>query len=233
MPAKRILCPIDFSPCSSAALQRASTLAAESGAKLYVVHVEPIAARHPQDPPEFDAHRRLLAEGKPTCDVPYEQHCLRGDVTEELLHFASVREIDLIVVGTHGRGGLVKSLLGSVAESLSRLSSCTVTIVRPPDSHAALAAHLGAPQHIEHLADTVEKLRRNLDNEEALEQEHRDALREVASEIDKLQQGEVDFEHVTSVHERIAEVVLRMETQHPKITSVLSQITNLLAGIGI
>ena len=134
MSHKRILCPIDFSDCSQEALRHACQAAERNEAKLYVVHVESSGHSIPPGKPgyvaELDGHRRLLTEGKPCSeDVDYELHFLRGNVVDEIRNFATLREIDLIVVGTHGRTGLTRALMGSVAESLSKKAPCEVTTI--------------------------------------------------------------------------------------------------------
>ena len=130
----RILCPVDFSPCSEVALRRACERAAAENGKLYIVHVD---TGGPGNPPgtagyveELDQHHKLLHEALPTNpEIEFEQHYLRGNVTDEIQRFARLRQIDLIVMGTHGRTGLAKALLGSVADSLTRNAPCKVETV--------------------------------------------------------------------------------------------------------
>ena len=140
MDGKRIMCPIDFSEYSQEALQCAAKLASDSGATLFIVHVESASTHYkPGDPayvPELDHHRQLLETLPPQPDrVKYEHHCLRGEPAHEILRFAILRKIDHIFVGTHGRTGLAKFLMGSVAESIVNNASCEVTTVpRPTNS---------------------------------------------------------------------------------------------------
>ena len=106
---------------------------------MFVVHVEnagqayvPGTAGYVE---ELDEHRRLIVETKPCSEtIDYEQHYLRGNVIDEIQHFARVRDIDLIVIGTHGRSGLVKALMGSVAEAISKDAPCKVITVRPSNA---------------------------------------------------------------------------------------------------
>ena len=134
MSHKRILCPIDFSECSKEALRHACQAAARNNAKLFIIHIEPAGHSIPPGKPgyvaELDGHRRLLTEGKPCSeDVDYELHFLRGNVVDEIHNFATLREIDLIIVGTHGRTGLSRAFMGSVAESLSKNAPCEVSTI--------------------------------------------------------------------------------------------------------
>ena len=138
MKTKRIVCPVDFSDTSQAALQHASSLAREAGAKLYILHVEQIPQMYPEGhvgyEPELDEYKRLLHEAAPgRDDVQFEHHYLRGNVADEIIRFAHCREADLIVMGTHGRTGFARFLMGSVAEAVLRRAKCPVVTVR--DSH--------------------------------------------------------------------------------------------------
>jgi len=65
---------------------------------------------------------------------------------DAILHIAEREAVDLIVMSTHGRGGLSRMLMGSVAESVFRATSRTVMLVKP--ERPAVAAHAGEEQHI-------------------------------------------------------------------------------------
>ena len=132
----RVLCPVDFSECSRVALQKATERVSETGGKLFIVHVDAGGAGNPPGTSgyveELDHHRKLLLEGVPAShDVDFEQHYMRGNVIDEIQRFARLRDIDLIVMGTHGRTGLAKALLGSVADSITRSAPCRVEAVSP------------------------------------------------------------------------------------------------------
>ena len=147
MNIKRILVPFDFSKYSGAALEYASRLASDSGARLYVVHVDElldarISAIPPIDGPNvvdssWDKRRRhvkrRLAQVVPHHnEVVYEHHCLIGAPDDELLGFADRVGIDLIVMGSHGRTGLSRLVTGSVTERVMRGAKCPVLIIKPP-----------------------------------------------------------------------------------------------------
>jgi len=85
----------------------------------------------------LDENRRLLTEAKPSSDIKFEQHYLKGDVVDEILRFARLRDIDLIIVGTHGRTGIAKLLMGSVAESLIRRAPCPVLALKHGEARVA------------------------------------------------------------------------------------------------
>ena len=135
MNVERIVCPVDFSDTSQAALHHASSLARESCAKLFIIHVEQLPQKYPEGhvgyEPGLDEYWRLLHETVPTReDVEHEHHYLRGKVAEEIVQFAHYREADLIIMGTHGRTGVARLLMGSVAEEVLRRAECPVSIVR-------------------------------------------------------------------------------------------------------
>jgi nucleotide-binding universal stress UspA family protein len=139
---RNILSATDFSRTSEAALAYAAALARHYGAKVYVVHVTrpelyifgPPGAL-PRTLVEIDAEAeqktRTLMSSLYLRDVPYELLLRLGDVVEVLTELSTEYKIDLLVVGTHGRRGLRKLLLGSLAEELIRLASCPVLTVGP------------------------------------------------------------------------------------------------------
>jgi nucleotide-binding universal stress UspA family protein len=143
---KRILVPVDFSAASRAALWRANELATALGASLELLHVidMPGALALPSEghvplPPEYRKDVERLAEQHlkdwlATSLVPNARHELReGRPFVEITNYAREHGIDLIVVGTHGRGGMSRLLLGSVTENLIRTAPCPVMTVRGDD----------------------------------------------------------------------------------------------------
>jgi universal stress protein A len=144
MNVTKILCPTDFSPHTEAALKYASALAAESGATLIIAHVDEYrdasaalgeAALVYADPLGEDRSeiRRKLEEIRPTNSrVVYEHRYLEGGPIHEIVAFAEREHVDLVVMGSHGRTGLARLLMGSVAEGVARRASCPVLIVKQP-----------------------------------------------------------------------------------------------------
>ena len=132
MEIKNIVCPVDFSDSSDKALLMAGNLASQFQAMLYIVHVEEVARQDALSAGnEFNEHKRLLEMNAPMCeDKIVQHHYLRGKVADEVILFAQAREADLIVMGTHGRSGLAKLLMGSVADSVVRNAHCMVLSVR-------------------------------------------------------------------------------------------------------
>jgi nucleotide-binding universal stress UspA family protein len=77
--------------------------------------------------------RDQLSGVKPTlAGVACRHLCFGGEAVEELLEFAKRENVDLIVMGSHGRSGLPRLLMGSVAEGVTRRAKCPVLIVKQP-----------------------------------------------------------------------------------------------------
>jgi general secretion pathway protein E len=142
---KRILVPCDFSQFSEAAISRACELAMKLDAGLHLLHVvtEPGLMRTAE--PEVDRLRhvreRLNQQLQPHVVVQLcvEQAVVTGVPYREICRYAEEHEIDLIVMGTHGRTGLAYVAIGSVAERVLRSAPCPVLIVRHPDQEVDLA----------------------------------------------------------------------------------------------
>lgn len=140
MNAKRILCPIDFSENSESALEYASMLAQEAGAKLFMIYVDDRQATYDAGfagyvppPEEAEVLEQQLQNTRPTVDgVAYEHHLLFGHPADAIVDFAKSRDIDLIVMGTHGRTGVARLVMGSVAEAVVRRSECPVLTLKQP-----------------------------------------------------------------------------------------------------
>ncbi|OHC11634.1 MAG: hypothetical protein A3K50_07555 [Planctomycetes bacterium RIFOXYD12_FULL_42_12] len=141
---KKILCPVDHSECSYLALKYAISLALKDEAKLYLMHVidsrlydTEIYKLSPYKLNEIDESRirtdlmKSLPEG--TMDVlEVETIVVKGVPFNEIINAATEINVDLIVIGTHGRTGLSHVMLGSVAEKVVRKATCPVLTVRMP-----------------------------------------------------------------------------------------------------
>lgn len=135
-----ILFATDFSKQSNVALPFALSIAHKYGSKMFAAHVlappplgnfstievQAIAAQALKEAREYekDLARRFTG-------VRHEQLLRRGEIWDELSAIAREKHIDLIVVGTHGRAGVSKLLIGSVAERIFRQSTCPVLTVGP------------------------------------------------------------------------------------------------------
>lgn len=142
---KTILVPTDFSECSEAALKYARALAAGFNASLHLLHVVQDPYTQPWAAEAFPAPlgdmleqwetqaRTRLAEAVPEAERANLTVATRvGSPFYEIIRYAQEHKIDLIVIGTHGRGPLGHMLLGSVTEKVVRKAPCPVLTVRHP-----------------------------------------------------------------------------------------------------
>lgn len=138
---KNILFATDFSAPSKAALPYALSIAAKYGSKLFPVNVialTPFPSVSPTLAWEAVASQ-AAREAKDAMsglepmwhDIPHEVLIRKGDIWTELSHVIQEKEIDLIVTGTHGRTGLNRFVIGSVAEKIFRQASCPVLTIGP------------------------------------------------------------------------------------------------------
>jgi nucleotide-binding universal stress UspA family protein len=148
---KRILVPTDFSDTSVVAVQYAIALAESLGSTVHVLHVldNPLAYAWGAEAfiePPADYYERIEERARERMDQVLSeaqrkkfdaQLVLRtGSPFAEIIEYAGEHAIDLIVMGTHGRGAVAHMLLGSVAERVVRKASCPVLTVREPERPA-------------------------------------------------------------------------------------------------
>ena len=139
-PIKAILHPTDFSEHASFAFQQTCAMAREHGARLIVLHVCPSAVATSEIeaamlPSEADKEilRAELSRIRPRDPKVRVEHLLQeGEPVEEILRVARECQCDLIVMGTYGRTGLSRLLMGSVAEAIMRTASCPVVTIKGP-----------------------------------------------------------------------------------------------------
>jgi nucleotide-binding universal stress UspA family protein len=137
---RTILHPTDFSTNSSYALGLAGSLARDYGARLIILHIAtPPAAVYAEgivlpEPEGYEEElRSQLQRLQPEGLESRTEHCLvRGGAAAEILRVAEEKNCDLIVMGTHGRSGVGRLLLGSVAEQVIRRAPCPVVTVKTP-----------------------------------------------------------------------------------------------------
>jgi nucleotide-binding universal stress UspA family protein len=141
---KRILCPTDFSDAAAPAERQAVVLARPLGAELVLLHVaseSPLwreTLGTPQVRAVFEAQRKWAADALAERAVALagqgvSARCLVkvGVPWEEIVRVAADEGADMIVMGTQGRTGLDRLLLGSVTERVVRRAPCPVLTVRP------------------------------------------------------------------------------------------------------
>lgn len=144
---RTILHPTDFSERSDFAFRLSCSLARDYGARLIILHVaEPLMAFGgegvliPPPPVDLEPLRKQLHELRPTDPkVRVEHRLVRGDAATEIVRVAEETHCDAIVLGTHGRTGLGRLLMGSVAEQVLGKASCPVVAVKTPLPAASLS----------------------------------------------------------------------------------------------
>jgi nucleotide-binding universal stress UspA family protein len=142
---KTILVPTDFSECSDEAVRYGLELGRRFGARVHLLHVvqDPVTqpwAAEGFSVPLFDvvdewqkqAEQRLRAAIAEEDRTRVTVSSVVATPYAEILDYAARNQVDLIVMGTHGRGGVSHMLLGSIAERVIRRAPCPVLTVRKP-----------------------------------------------------------------------------------------------------
>src|SRR5438552_10702138 len=139
---KNILYATDFSSHSNQAYFHAVALAEGHGASLTILHVcqartvimgEGMVPAIGAESQDVDYWRRQLEQIRPVNDEIQVRHVLlEGSPAQEIIRYATEQGVDLIVMGTHGRTGLERLLMGSVAEQVVRGAPCSVLVVKMP-----------------------------------------------------------------------------------------------------
>ncbi|HEY5922233.1 MAG TPA: universal stress protein [Kofleriaceae bacterium] len=187
MNTNKILCAVDFSPCSQQALRVAARLAKRSDAELVIAHawqlpaigfegdfVFPVMVR---DQLVEDTKRGLEAAVHEVADLGVQRvsaQALNGVPWHEVVKLLEDPTYQLVVIGTHGRTGLSRVLIGSVAEKIVRHAPCSVLVVRPD----------GEPQTFKHVLCPVD-----------FSASARQAF-ELAAELARAERAEVTLLHV-------------------------------------
>jgi nucleotide-binding universal stress UspA family protein len=135
-----IVVGFDYSPLAELALGEAAAIAARDGdVVIHVVHViesrVPSSEMAPLEAENVERIRPDIEFALRMAEAPAEQqvfsHIRWGQASSEILALAEEVEADMIIVGTHGRTGLVRLVLGSIAERVVRHATCPVLVMRP------------------------------------------------------------------------------------------------------
>ena len=143
----RILVPTDFSDFSKPAVQYACAIAARFGSEVHLLHVVPDPAMLVPEAAAFSVESMQAQAQSMAKDAAAQLELLPGDGWDngkpiirevrvgtaflEIIEYAREKDVDLIVIGTHGRSALMHILMGSVAERVVRKASCPVLTVKP------------------------------------------------------------------------------------------------------
>ena len=153
---ERILVPTDGDEGMAAAVEEALDLAALTGGILHALYVVDTRDYNTlSDSKWFTIEEALAEEGRRALDairgraesvgVPLETVIERGVPHDEILAYVDAHDIDLVVMGTHGRSGVDRFLLGSVAERVVRAADVPVLVVRIPGETAEGRESTGGP----------------------------------------------------------------------------------------
>ncbi|MDD5493585.1 MAG: universal stress protein [Dehalococcoidia bacterium] len=151
LPIKNILCPTDFSEPSFEALKAADELAAHFSATLHIINTVPLVpiveapigvesasfnVSSYQQELEAQSERSIkgLIEQRITKGVKVVTEVLIGNAAGEIMRYAAEKNIDLIVIATHGLSGWRRFISGSVTEQTVRQASCPVLTIRKPQA---------------------------------------------------------------------------------------------------
>jgi nucleotide-binding universal stress UspA family protein len=141
---KRVLVPTDFSDSARHAFTYGLSFAKEYGAELVLLHVvENVTVGYASDLfpvpmaevfQEISGYARAelakLGEEARERSVAVQEHVVQGKPSNEIIRFASENQVDMIVLGTHGKGMLDQALFGSTTERVVRRAPCPVLTVR-------------------------------------------------------------------------------------------------------
>lgn len=137
----RILCPVDLSENSLEAIELATTVAAANNAKIVFLYIAPqwlpeessLGSEFVEQ--ETQDERREFESIKPSADVPYEHVFRHGNAGPEVVKEA--KRCDMVVMSTHGYGGVLRLLMGSVAQYTMRNANCPVILLKKQESKQA------------------------------------------------------------------------------------------------
>lgn len=146
---KKILCAVDFSELSAQIADYAKTLAKPFGAEIHILYIAPTLAQYvglqvaPTSIENFV--NEIIAGAENTMEkflqdnlseVNAQGHVFPGYAAEEILNFANNEQIDMIIMGTHGRKGIDRILFGSVAEKVVKAANVPVLTLRPTSTYS-------------------------------------------------------------------------------------------------
>jgi nucleotide-binding universal stress UspA family protein len=140
LPIRTVVFATDFSKHSEYVFPLACALARDYGARLVLVHVVPrpvviygegVIPVNPAEEREV-AREKLEGLARAAYGIEVEQHLTEGDAAKEILEAAKAVNAEMIVMATHGWTGLMRLLMGSVAEQVLRRAPCPVLTIRTP-----------------------------------------------------------------------------------------------------
>jgi nucleotide-binding universal stress UspA family protein len=164
MQFRSVLCPTDFSDLSDLVLRYAAEMAHDHVGRLLILHAvetlgpENLTYGEAVSQPQPAAYRQRLWDElhrvrPPRADIEVEYLLSEEEPAQAILQVAANRRCDLIVMGSHGRTGLKRLLMGSIAEEVVRRAPCPVLVVRPHASMPQLPSDDRTELHPQTLTD--------------------------------------------------------------------------------
>ena len=135
---KNILAPTDFSQFGGASIQYACDIARESGARLHLLHV---TSEEEMELERMNQLKRIGEAIDSMLNKTTNKKVVVGNPANSIVEYARDQQIDLIVMGTHGRTGLAHLAIGSVTERVLKTAPCPVTVLGPRDGENATLSH--------------------------------------------------------------------------------------------
>ena len=141
----KLLVPIDFSVYGYAALEYATKLAISTGGEITIVHVDDsdhsATKQFPHGQPgSTDRQKQIWHQLKgyapSSSKISHTHKLLKGDPAREIIEYANAKHFDFVVQGTHGRSGIRRAIMGSVAENIVRHVNCPVISIRPEEQQS-------------------------------------------------------------------------------------------------
>jgi nucleotide-binding universal stress UspA family protein len=148
---RTIVHPTDFSAWSEEAFEVACSLARDYDAQLFILHVASLPDMAFGETPEADhpgPSAQLHHIEATDAGVRVRHRLVEGEPAGQIVQFADEVQADLIIMGTHGRTGVRRLLLGSVAEHVLRRALCPVLTITIPDLHEAVPRRRLQREHI-------------------------------------------------------------------------------------
>lgn len=155
----KILVPFDFSPASKQAFESALRMAKKIGSEIHMLHIIEGVAK-PDDERLALEHLQEHVLPSDELQTAFYKRVLHGNVVQEIVQYASLNAIDLVVIGTRGRSGVMRLALGSVAQSVLKRSPCPVVIV----NYESVVRDADGKESITDPADTAYLSMRTSDN---------------------------------------------------------------------
>jgi nucleotide-binding universal stress UspA family protein len=133
VPPRRVLAPVDLSPLSGDSYRCGLDLLAQLG-RSEEIEVRTVYAASLAEKPArqcTEELRRFMLDNRAGASFDLETAVLPGEARAEILHEIDENPVDLVLLGTHGRGGLDRLMLGSVASAVARKAPCSVLLISP------------------------------------------------------------------------------------------------------